>query len=125
MIFADPSGAPLYGGRSMRYVGGRNNFGEASGPAMRSNAVASMSLARVRRMALIGTGWLIIGIGIIVFPLPGPGGLPIMLVGGIILLRNSDDAKRLFVRMKRRYPKTFLPVERLRLHFRRRRAARR
>ncbi|WP_448207253.1 PGPGW domain-containing protein [Azospirillum sp. sgz302134] len=79
------------------------------------------SLARLRQLALIGTGWTIIGLGVLIAPLPGPGGLPVVLIGGAILLRNSSDARRLFVRMKRRHPRLFHPVERIRVKLRRRR----
>ena len=79
------------------------------------------SLARLRQLALIGTGWTIIGLGLLIAPLPGPGGLPVMLIGGAILLRNSAPARRLFVRSKRRYPRLFRPVERIRVRLRRRR----
>lgn len=80
----------------------------------------SLSLARVRQLALIGMGWTIIGLGALISPLPGPFGLPVAIVGGIILLRNSAGARRLFVRMKRRYPRLFQPVERIRQKLRRR-----
>jgi len=83
--------------------------------------VHAPSLARLRQLALIGTGWTMIGLGVLIVPLPGPGGLPVMLLGGAILLRNSADARRLFVRMKRRHPRLFHPVERIRVKLRRRR----
>lgn len=81
----------------------------------------TVSLARLRQLALIGMGWTIIGLGVLIAPLPGPGGLPVVLLGGAILLRNSADARRLFVRMKRRHPRLFHPVERIRVKLRRRR----
>lgn len=81
----------------------------------------TVSLARLRQLVLIGMGWTIIGLGVLIAPLPGPGGLPVVLLGGAILLRNSADARRLFVRMKRRHPRLFHPVERIRVKLRRRR----
>lgn len=81
----------------------------------------ALSLARLRQGALIGVGCTIILIGALLAPLPGPGGLPVALVGGAILLRNSPAARRLFVRAKRRYPRMLAPVEKLRLYLRRRR----
>lgn len=87
----------------------------------RPDTARSLSFARLRQLTLIGTGWTIIGLGVLIAPVPGPGGLPVMLLGGAILLRNSADARRLFVRMKRRYPRAFRPVERIRLRLRRRR----
>lgn len=91
----------------------------------RPPSAATLSLARLRQMALIGMGWTIIGLGVLISPLPGPLGFPVVVLGGIILLRNSADARRLFVRMKRRFPRLFRPVERLRDHLRRRRHANR
>lgn len=81
----------------------------------------ALSLARLRQGVLIGIGCTIILIGVLLAPLPGPGGLPVALVGGAILLRNSPAARRLFVRTKRRYPRMLAPVEKLRLYLRRRR----
>ncbi|WP_052293771.1 hypothetical protein [Azospirillum sp. B510] len=81
----------------------------------------TLSLARVRQLALIGAGCTIILLGLLIAPLPGPGGLPVMLLGGVLVLRNSADARRLFVRTKRRYPRMFGPVERIRQKLRARR----
>ncbi|WP_455179863.1 hypothetical protein [Azospirillum melinis] len=81
----------------------------------------TLSFARVRQLALIGAGCTIILLGLLIAPLPGPGGLPVMLLGGVLVLRNSADARRLFVRGKRRYPRIFSPVERIRLKLRNRR----
>jgi len=85
---------------------------------------ATLSFERVRQLVLIGMGWSIIGIGVLLSPLPGPAGLPVILLGGVLLLRNSAHARRLFVRMKRRYPRLFSPIERIRLRLRLRRRAR-
>lgn len=81
----------------------------------------TLSFARVRQLALIGAGCTIILLGVLLAPLPGPGGLPVMLLGGVLVLRNSADARRLFVRSKRRYPRIFSPVERIRQKLRARR----
>jgi len=85
------------------------------------SAEGTISLARLRQGALIGVGCTIILMGLLLAPLPGPGGLPVALVGGAILLRNSPAARRLFIRTKRRYPRMLAPVEKVRLYLRRRR----
>lgn len=72
---------------------------------------ATASQPSTRRLVLIGVGWLVFALGIVVSPLPGPGGIPIILIGTIIVLRNSWDARRFFVRMKRRYPTTVWPLK--------------
>jgi len=80
-------------------------------PTMPSRlAVAGPSLARLRQQVLIAMGWTILLVGVIVMPLPGPFGLPIMLAGGILLLRNSPSARRRFVRARRRAPSWALPL---------------
>ncbi|HYH20475.1 MAG TPA: hypothetical protein VD995_17855 [Azospirillum sp.] len=90
----------------------------------RSVTATTLSFGRARQFVLIVMGWTIIGLGLLLAPLPGPGGLPVALVGGIILMRNSPGARRLFVRMKRRHPRAFRPVERIRGYLRERRQRR-
>ncbi|HRD47053.1 MAG TPA: PGPGW domain-containing protein [Caulobacter sp.] len=70
-------------------------------------------VARVTRWALIALGVAIVLLGIAVAPLPGPGGLPVIVVGLMILLRNSFWAKRQFVRFQRAHPRTVFPIRRL------------
>lgn len=90
-------------------------------PPSRPPAKASaLSYERIRQRVLIGMGWTIIVLGVLIAPLPGPGGLPVILLGGALLLRNSADARRLFVRSKRRFPRLFAPIEALRRRLRRR-----
>lgn len=81
---------------------------------------ATLSYDRVRQLVLIGMGWTIIALGVLIAPLPGPGGIPVIALGGMLLLRNSADARRLFVRAKRRWPRVFYPFEKLRQRFRKR-----
>ncbi|MDQ2103216.1 hypothetical protein [Azospirillum isscasi] len=90
---------------------------------IRRSLLARPTLARVRQLALIGTGWSLIGLGALMSPLPGPFGFPVALAGGVILLRNSAGARRLFVRLKRRHPRLLGPVERIRVKLRHRRNA--
>ena len=70
-------------------------------------------VARVARWALIGLGVAVIALGVLIAPLPGPGGLPVIVVGLMILLRNSFWAKRQFVRFQRAHPRTVFPIRRL------------
>ena len=76
------------------------------------SATSTLSVGRIHQLALIGMGWTIVAAGILIAPLPGPFGLPIALVGTVILLRNSADARRLFVRMRRRKPGWFAAFDR-------------
>jgi hypothetical protein len=70
-------------------------------------------VARVARWALIGLGLAIVALGVLIAPLPGPGGLPVIVVGLMVLLRNSFWAKRQFVRFQRAHPRTVFPIRRL------------
>lgn len=81
---------------------------------------AASSYDRIRQLVLIGMGWTIIGLGVLISPLPGPGGIPVIALGGMLLLRNSAAARRLFVRAKQRWPRLLSPFEALRKRFRRR-----
>lgn len=58
-------------------------------------------------------GLLIILAGGLVSPLPGPAGLPLVLVGLVVILRSSYKAKRLFVRLQRAHPRLLSPLRRL------------
>jgi hypothetical protein len=70
-------------------------------------------VVRVARWALIGLGLAIVALGVLIAPLPGPGGLPVIVVGLMVLLRNSFWAKRQFVRFQRAHPRTVFPIRRL------------
>lgn len=48
--------------------------------------------------------------GVIIIPLPGPFGVPIIIIGMIITLRASTMGKRVFLRMVSRHPKLLKPV---------------
>ncbi len=58
-------------------------------------------------------GFLVIVLGILVAPLPGPGGVPVITVGLILVLRASYGAKRLFIKAHRRWPRVLSPIRRL------------
>ena len=62
-------------------------------------------------MSLLGA--LLMAVGVVVTPLPGPFGVPIILLGLILLLRNSVWVKRLFVRLERRFPRFMRPLRAL------------
>ncbi len=69
--------------------------------------------ARIKRFGMVLLGFAIIGVGILIAPLPGPGGIPVIVVGLMVVLRNSFKARRQFVRLNRAYPKTLYPIRRL------------
>jgi hypothetical protein len=68
---------------------------------------------RVVRFVLVLVGLLIILAGVLIAPLPGPMGLPIVVVGLMVVLRNSFKARRQFVRFQRAHPRVVFPLRRL------------
>jgi hypothetical protein len=73
-----------------------------------------MSLRRrAWRFALHVVGWVLLAVGLVGALLPGHIGLPVMMVGLIILLRASRPARRLFIGLQRRHPRWFFPIRRL------------
>ncbi|MBD3817627.1 MAG: hypothetical protein IE912_01775 [Brevundimonas diminuta] len=61
----------------------------------------------------MAVGFLIIVLGMLIAPLPGPGGVPVIALGLVIVLRNSWWAKRQFIRAQRARPKWVYPFRRL------------
>jgi hypothetical protein len=68
---------------------------------------------RIKRLGLVLVGFAIIAFGILIAPLPGPGGIPVIVVGLMVVLRNSFKARRQFVRLHRAHPKMLYPIRRL------------
>ena len=78
-----------------------------------SDDFARELVARMVRVGLASLGVLIVLAGIAVAPLPGPGGLPVIVVGLMLVLRNSFKARRTFVRFQHAHPKMVFPIRRL------------
>lgn len=78
-----------------------------------SDAFARDLMGRVVRFLLVVLGLLIMAVGLVTTPLPGHLGLPILMVGLIIVLRNSFKARRRFVAIQRAHPKVVFPLRRL------------
>lgn len=68
-------------------------------------------LRTLLRSLAIPAGWTLIVLGLVVGPLPGPGGIPVVALGVLILLQNSRWARRRFIALRQRYPKILGPVE--------------
>ena len=62
-------------------------------------------------MSLLGI--LLMGAGIVIAPLPGPFGVPIILLGLIVLLKSSTWVKRVFIRLGQKYPRIVKPLRAL------------
>src|SRR5690349_5665120 len=78
-----------------------------------SDDLARDIAARIARWLLLGLGGIIMLAGLILAPLPGHIGLPLLVIGLMIVLRNSFAAKRQFVRIQRAHPKMVFPIRRL------------
>ena len=78
-----------------------------------SDEFARDLVGRIGRWLLLGLGGLIMLAGLVTAPLPGHIGLPLLVVGLMIVLRNSFKAKRQFVRIQRAHPKMVFPIRRL------------
>ena len=61
----------------------------------------------------MGFGWVLLSVGAIGTVLPGHLGLPLLILGLIIVLRSSAQARRQFVGLQRRHPKLMFPIRRL------------
>ena len=87
-----------------------------------------MAVARTRnpliRIALILAGVFLILLTPIVGPIPGPGGIIVFAGGLVLILQNSEGARKHFVRAKRRWPRLghYADMALRRRSFRRRRA---
>lgn len=67
----------------------------------------------LKRSSMLVAGLLVILAGIIIAPLPGPGGIPVIALGLILVLRSSYWAKRLFIRAQYARPRWVYPFRRL------------
>jgi len=65
------------------------------------------------RLAIVGTGAVLVIGGFALALLPGHLGLPLLVVGLIMVLRHSPRARRQFVTLQHRHPRFIFPVRRL------------
>lgn len=73
----------------------------------------SRTLRAVKRWALMAGGLFVVLLGILIAPLPGPGGIPVIAVGLMLILKSSFWAKRQFIRAQYARPKWVYPFRRL------------
>lgn len=73
----------------------------------------SRTLRVVKRWALMIGGLFVVLLGILIAPLPGPGGIPVIAVGLMLILKSSFWAKRQFIRAQYARPKWVYPFRRL------------
>ncbi|WP_313452252.1 hypothetical protein [Brevundimonas sp.] len=67
----------------------------------------------LKRWALMMGGALVVLLGVLIAPLPGPGGVPVIAVGLMMILKGSYWAKRQFIRAQYARPRWVYPFRRL------------
>ena len=85
-------------------------------PPVRFSAADELArelLGRIARVLLVALGLLFIAAGFVIAPLPGPLGLPLTVIGLMLVLRNSFKARKQFVRFQHAHPKLVFPLRRL------------
>jgi hypothetical protein len=86
---------------------------EKSSVYREADAMARAFLSGIARTGLTVGGLILVIAGVAIAPLPGPLGLPLTVVGLMMVLRGSFRAKREFVRLQNRHPKFVRPLRRL------------
>jgi len=82
-------------------------------PTLRQGRARGGLFAQILRVAAMAAGGVLVLLGVLIAPLPGPFGLPISVVGLMLILRNSYWAKRRFIRMQQARPNWIMPFRRL------------
>lgn len=70
-------------------------------------------MAILLKLLMTFAGGLLMLVGVVITPLPGPFGVPVILAGLIIMLRSSTWVKRYFVRLTQKHPRFMRPVRAL------------
>jgi hypothetical protein len=83
-------------------------------PARAREPATSRSLwATIWRTTALVVGTLLMAAGIPLALLPGHLGLPLLVIGLIMVLRTSRPARRKFIHLQRRHPNVVFPIRRL------------
>jgi hypothetical protein len=83
-----------------------------------SNLGDALALARrlgreALRLTVLAVGAVMLVGGFVLALLPGHLGLPLLVIGLIMVLRNSRKARRKFIHLQQRHPRVVYPVRRL------------
>jgi hypothetical protein len=76
-------------------------------------AAIRASVRQLARLALVVLGGLVIAVGVVLALLPGHLGVPILVIGLMIVLRNSLPARKEFIKLQRKHPNFVFPLRRL------------
>ena len=82
-------------------------------PAFVRAAAAPGLWRKVMRAVSIVSGSILIAVGFVGALLPGHLGVPVLVVGLVMVLRSSHQARRQFIGLQRRHPKIVFPIRRL------------
>lgn len=82
-------------------------------PSLRARRTAPRFTRRLLRSGGVALGVAIVLAGAVIGALPGPGGIPIVALGLMVILKSSRGARRLFIRAQRRWPRALTPVRRM------------
>jgi uncharacterized membrane protein YbaN (DUF454 family) len=77
----------------------------------------------LRKTLYMAGGIGLVVLGVVIAPLPGPGGLPVVMVGAVVLLRHSPRMRRHWVRARKRWPRLMGPLDGILMRMRRKRPA--
>lgn len=69
--------------------------------------------AAIGRVLALALGVALMITGVVISPLPGPMGLPLVLLGLVIALKASIWAKRRFIHLTLKYPKWLMPLRQM------------
>ncbi len=82
-------------------------------PVHNSAVAMQAGVRRMLRIGLLILGGLIMAVGAVLALLPGHLGVPILVIGLMVVLRNSLPARKEFIRLQRRHPNWVFPLRRL------------
>jgi hypothetical protein len=82
-------------------------------PTTDNAAAIRASVRQMARLALVVLGGLVIAVGVVLALLPGHLGVPILVIGLMIVLRNSLPARKEFIKLQRKHPNFVFPLRRL------------
>ncbi len=70
----------------------------------------------LKKSLLLGIGGVVFVIGMILFPLPVPFGLPVMIIGLAIMFKASNQVKRKVIRLADKHPRSREVWQKIRKH---------
>lgn len=67
----------------------------------------------MQRALGVAAGAALVAAGVVIAPLPGPMGVPVMAAGTAVILKNSRRAKRWFVAEQKKRPRMLTPLRKV------------